>query len=159
MNQDKMIKQIIDFHKKSFENCFSIMVTLQLQAENIFNFFHYLPMMSDEGKTFMKQRTDAYKQWIEDLKKAMDEGYAKIEALCNDETTNAFRDQTMKMYQLCLNQINWMPQNLNKTMKELDKLYKNGCDEFKKIVDENIQGLKNYYDNAHKTQMKSKQRK
>jgi hypothetical protein len=104
MNHAKMMKQIINLQKKSFENCFSIMVTLQMQAENIFNFFHYLPIMSDEGKIFMKQRTDAYRKWIDDLRKAVNEGYAKIEALCDDDTMTAFRDQTEKIYQFYINQ-------------------------------------------------------
>jgi hypothetical protein len=157
MNHAKMKKQIINLQKKSFENCFSIMVTLQMQAENIFNFFHYLPIMSDEGKIFMKQRTDAYRKWIDDLRKAVNEGYAKIEALCDDDTMTAFRDQTEKIYQFYINQANWQPQNLNKTMKELESLYKRGCDEFKKVVDENIQCLKNYHNPAQKGQTKTKQ--
>lgn len=140
-----MMKHIIDMHRQSFDNCFSMMVTLQLQAENILHFFHYLPIMSEDGKEFMKQRTDAYKKWIDDLKRAMDEGYARLESYCDHQTMNMLRDQTEKMCEFYLNHEHWMPGNLSKTMQDLDTLYKKGCDEFKQYVDENMRRLQNHY--------------
>ena len=156
MNNKDMMKQMIDFQKESLKNCFSMMVTLQLQAENIFNFFHYLPIMSDEGKKFMKQRTDAYKKWIDDLKKVMEEGYSRVEAFCDNNTMIMFRDHTEKMYKFYLNQANSIPQDLKKTMEELDTTYKKGCDEFKKYVDEYIRSLKNLYNTTHTSQTETK---
>jgi len=156
MHNKKLVKQLIDFHKTSFENCFSMMVTLQQQAENIFNFFHYLPIMSDDGKKFMKQRTDAYKKWIEELKKAMDEGYAKVEKFYDNEAMDTFQDKTEKMIKAYLPQAHWMSPELKKLLEELDNRYKNGCDEFQKYVNDNIQSLKNYYNNIQKSQTKEK---
>jgi len=159
MNNKEIMKQMINFQKESLENCFSMMVTLQLQAENIFNFFHYLPIMSDEGKKFMKQRTDAYKKWIDDLKKIMDDGYSRVEVFCDSNKMMMFRDHTEKMYDFYLNQAKWIPQDVKKTMEELDATYKKGCDEFKKYVDEYIRSLKNYYNFTHASQNKTNQQK
>jgi hypothetical protein len=159
MNNKEMLKQIIDLNKKSFDNCFLMMVTLQLQAENIFNFFHYFPIISDEGKKIMDQRTNAYKKWIDDLKKAMDEGYAKVETFFDSDATNLFHDKTQKMFNSYLTEVTWMPQNLKKTMEELDATYKKSCDEFNQYVDENIQSLKNFYAITDKSQTKTRQRK
>ena len=155
MNNKKFVKQLIDFHKTSFENCFSMMVTLQQQAENIFNFFHYLPIMGDEGKKFLKQRTDAYKQWIDDLKKAMDDGFAKIEELYDHETIVSLHDQTHKMFNSYLSQATLVPNDLKKLLEKLDAIYKSGCDEFMKYVDENRRQAENFYNNA-KSQTKAK---
>ena len=159
MNNKEMLKQMIDLNKKSFDNCFSMMVTLQLQAENIFNFFRYFPITSDEGKKIMDQRTNAYKKWIDDLKKAMDEGYAKVEAFFDSDALNMFRNKNQRMFNSYLTGVNWMPQNLKKTMEELDATYKKGCDEFQQYVDENIKSLKNVYAIADKSQTKTKLRK
>jgi hypothetical protein len=156
MNNKEIMKQMINFQKESLENCFSMMVTLQLQAENIFNFFHYLPIMSDEGKKFMKQRTDAYKKWIDDLKKIMDDGYSRVEVFCDSNKMMMFRDHTEKMYDFYLNQAKWIPQDVKKTMEELDATYKKGCDEFKKYVDEYIRSLKNLYNTTHTSQTETK---
>lgn len=158
MDNRKIVKQLIDFHKTSFEKCFSLMVTLQQQAENIFNFFHYIPIMSDEGKKFMKQRTDAYKKWIDDLKKAMDEGYAKLEEFYDNKAIDMLQDKTKKALNSYLSQENWTSPGLKKLLKELDATYKKGCDDFKKYVDDNIQSLKNYYGNVHKSQTKNRKK-
>jgi hypothetical protein len=146
----KLVKQLIDFHKKSFENCFSVMVTLQLQAENIFNFFHYLPIISEEGKKLIRQHTDDYKKWIDDLKKAMDEGYAKIEAFYNHNAVAALHDQTKKLFNAHLHQTSWMPHDLRKTLKQMETIYKKGCDEFQKYVDENMRSIQNCYSTQKK---------
>lgn len=132
------------------------MVTLQQQAENILNFFHYFPIMTPEGKKFMKQRTDLYKKWIDDLKKAMDEGYSKVEAFYDDEQMASLRNQTKEMFDSYMDKANWMPQDVKKLMDELDAIYKNGCDEFKKYVEENRRQVENYYNNLYKSQKKDK---
>ena len=156
MNNRKIVKQLIASNKASFDNCFTIMVTLQQQAENIFNFFHYLPIMTDEGRKFMKQRTDAYKKWVDDLKKAMDEGYAKIEAFYDNNEMVNLEEQTKKMFNSCVNRANWMPPEVKKLLEELDAIYKKGCDEFQKYVEENRRQMENYYKNFYKSQTKTK---
>lgn len=152
MDNKKIVNQMINFHKTSFENCFSIMLTLQLQAENILNILYYFPIMTDESKKFIKQGTDSYKKWIDDFKKASDEGYAKVEEFYDNEAMVMFQEQTENM----LNQKNWMSMDLKKTMEELNALYKRGCDEFMKYVDENRRSGKNFSPVANKTQTKPK---
>ena len=156
MNNKKFVKQLIDFHKTSFRNSFCMMVTLQQQAENIFNFWHYFPIMSDEGKKFMKQRTDAYKKWIDDLKKAMDEGYTKIEEFYDNKAIDTFQYNTEGAFNSYLSNDKWMSPELKKLLKDLDAIYKSGCDDFKKYVDDNIQSMKNYYNNLHKSKTKTR---
>ncbi|HQH17280.1 MAG: hypothetical protein KBG22_05350 [Smithella sp.] len=159
MNNKNVMKQIVDFHKESLENCFNMMVMLQLQAENILNFFHYLPVMSDEGKKIMTQRTDAYKKWIDDLKKILDEGYARVEQVCNSETVTTFQGNTQKLYNFYLKQTPWDPQNWQRTLNNLDVIYKKGCNEFKKYVDDYIHHLKDYYDTTPAVQTKNKKKR
>jgi hypothetical protein len=157
MDKRKMVKQLIDFHKTYFENCFSMMVSLQQQAENILNFFYYFPIMTDEGKNFMKQRTDLYKKWIDDLKKAVNEGYAKVEELYNNhEVIVSLHDQTQKIFNSYLSQTTLMPADLKNLLGKLDILYKNGCDEFMKYVEENRQQVVNFYNTTSKSQTKAK---
>ena len=139
MENGKIAKHMIDFHKKSLDNCFAMMVTLQNQAANIFNFFHHSPIMSEEGKKIMEQWTTAYKQGIDDLKKSMDEGYVKAEEFFNNHSMIMFQKQTEKMFHCFLNQANWMPQNVKTTMEKLASIHKNGCEAFKKYVEQNMQ--------------------
>ncbi len=156
MDNKKIMNELITFHRASVDNFFSIMVTLQQQAENIFNFFYYLPIMTPEGKKFMTQRTDAYKKWVDDLKKAMDEGYSKIETYYNKPSMDTKHAHNKKMSNSCLKQDNWIPQDLKNLLEELDMIYKKGCDEFMKYVNENRQQIVNYYNNLYKSQTKHK---
>jgi gas vesicle protein len=157
MDNKKMIKQMIDFHKTSFGNCFSTMVTLQDQAEKLMKtFVDHAPGMSDESKKVMYQWSSAYKKGIEDFKKAIDEGYTKVEAFFDNNAIAMFQDQAEKMFNSYLNQANWMPPDLKKTMEELAVTYKKGCDEFKKYVDENVRRMENFSPITNKSQAKTK---
>jgi predicted glycoside hydrolase/deacetylase ChbG (UPF0249 family) len=155
MIHKKFVKQLIAFHKTSFENCFSMMIMLQQQAENIFNFFYYLPIMNDNGKKLMQQHTDNYKKWIDDLKKAMDDGYAKIESLYDDESMAALHEQAKKLFHSHLNEAGWMPENLKQTLEQMDSMYKKGCDEFQKYVNENIRSIGKAQKQRTKTRKKT----
>ena len=81
MNYPKeMAKQVIQFYKTTFENSFSTMVMLQDQAEKLLKtFVDQAPGMGDEGKKVLDQWIGVYKKGRDDFKKAMDEGYAKVE--------------------------------------------------------------------------------
>jgi hypothetical protein len=85
--------------------------------------------------------TIAYKKGFDDLKKAIDEGYDKVEEFFDRNAMVMFQDQTDKMFNAFLNQKNWMPMDLKKTLEELTDMYKKGCGEFTKQVDENIQRM------------------
>lgn len=156
MDDRKLCKQLIEFHKISLTNCFSMMVMMQQQAENILNIFHYLPIMTDGGKKFMQQRTNLYKKWIDDLKKAMDQGYAQIEHFYDNKAMADLRDQTHKAFDTCMTHKNRMPEDVNALLGKLNHLYKKGCREFKKYVEDNRQQIQNYYKNINKTRTKAK---
>jgi gas vesicle protein len=160
MDNKKMVKQMIDLHKTSFKNSFSTMVMLQNQAEKLMKtLVDHTPGISDEGKKVIDQWTDAYKKGIDDLKKAIDDGYDKIEAFFDSNAMVMLQDQTEKMFNAFLNQQNWMPQDLKKTMEELTAMYKKGCEDFKKNLDENIRRMENFYPVAKKAQENNKQKK
>jgi len=115
MNNKEMVKQAIDFHKKSFENCFSMMVTIQGQAEKLMKtFVDQAPGISDEGRKVMNQWKDACKKGIDDFKKAIDEGYARIEAFLKTIQMAKLQDQAENMFNSYLNQANWLPRILKR---------------------------------------------
>jgi gas vesicle protein len=139
MNNKEILKQTIDFHKASFENCFSMMLMIQGQAEKLLKtFIDRTPGISEESKNVMQQWSSTYKKGIDDLKKAMDDGYAKFEAFIDNNATVMFQDQTEKMFNSYVNQVNWIPPDLKKTIEEFTATYKKGCEDFKKYVDENV---------------------
>lgn len=160
MDNREIVKQMVDFHKASFENCFSMMVTIQGQAEKLLKtFMDQTPGISDESKKFMNQWSNTYKKGIDDLKKVMNDGYAKLEEFFDNNTMTAFQDQTEKMFNCYLNQINWIPPNLKKIVEELAATYRKGCEEFKQYVDENIWRMKNFSPDIKKSRVKTKQQK
>ncbi|MGD0821224.1 MAG: hypothetical protein ABSA71_10820 [Desulfomonilia bacterium] len=81
MNYPKdMAKQVIQFYKTTFDNSFGTLVMLQDQAEKLLKtFVEQTPGMNDEGRKVLDQWTSVYKKGRDDFKKAMDEGYAKVE--------------------------------------------------------------------------------
>lgn len=160
MDNKEMIKQAIDFHKKSFENCFSMMVTIQGQAEKLMKtFVDQTPGISDEGKKVMNQWKDACKKGIDDFKKAVDEGYARIEVFFENNAMANLQNQAENMFNSYLNQANWIPPDLKKTMEEFTATYKKSCEEFKKYVDENVWRMVNFSSTATKSRTKTKKQK
>ena len=160
MENKKMMGKMIDLHKTSFKNCFSTMIMLQNQAEKLMKtLVDHTHGISDEGKKVIDQWTDAYKKGIGDLKKAIDEGYDKVEEFFDNNAMVMFQEQTEKMFDAFLNQKNWMPMDLKKTMEDLTATYQKGCDDFKKHLDENIKRMGNVYSVADKTQENTKQKK
>jgi hypothetical protein len=81
MNYPKdMAKQVIQFYKTTFDNSFGTLVMLQDQAEKLLKtFVEQTPGMNDDGRKVLDQWTSVYKKGRDDFKKAMDEGYAKVE--------------------------------------------------------------------------------
>jgi gas vesicle protein len=160
MDNREIVRQMIDFHKRSFENCFSMMMTVQEQAEKLLKtFVDKTPGLSDESKKVLNQWSGAYKKGINDLKKAMDEGCARVDAFFKNNASFIFQDQAEKMFNSYLNQANWMPQDLNKTMTDFSATYQKSCDDFKKYVDENIWRMANFSAVTQKPQKKTSKRK
>lgn len=157
MDNKKMMKQIIDLHKSSLKNGFSTMALLQNQAEKLMKtLVDHTPGINDEGRKVIDQWTDAYKKGIDDLKKAIEDGYDKVEEYLNSSAMAMFQEQTERMFDAFLNQKTWMPVDLKKTMEELNATYMKGCDEFKKNLDENIKRMENFYTPVDKSQTKDK---
>lgn len=160
MENKEIMKQVIDFHKKSFENCFSMMVTIQDQAEKLFKtFVEQTPGVSADTKKVMEQWSSAYKKGIDDLKKAMDQGYEKVESFFDSQTMAKVQDQTEKMFDSFLNQVNWIPPDLKKIMEESAAAYRKNCDAFKTYVDENVWRMVNFSPMAGKPKTKTGKKK
>lgn len=155
MDNKEVAKQMIDIHKKTFENCFAAMVNLQNQAEKMMTtFVDFTPGMTDEGKKVMEQLNSMYKKNRDEFKKAVDEGYEKLGAFFNNDTVSLFQDQAKKMFDLFSNQKTWLPFDFKKTMEDMGGIYKKGCDDFKKQIDENLQRMEKFYTAAGKPNVK-----
>jgi len=134
MDSKKMMKQMMDVHKTSLKNGFSTMALFQNQTEKLMKILIDLTFgISDEGKKVFDQWTDASKKGFDDLVKAVDDGYEKIEELINSSAMAMFHEQTEKMFDAFWNQKTWMPVDLKKTLEELTAVYTKGCEEFKNI--------------------------
>ena len=159
MNKE-IVKQMIDLHRKSFENFFSMMVMLQDQTEKILKpFVDQSSSMSDENKKILDHWTSENKKNRDDFKKAVNNGYSKIEAFFDYNAILGFQEQNEKMFNEFLEQASWMPQDFRKAVKELADTYKNSRENFKKYVDENINHVGDYFSDGKKTQTKSRKKK
>ena len=80
-----MAKQMIDFHKATFDNTFNAFVTLQEQTEKMVNMFiDQAPWMPDDGKKAVKDWVGTYKKGREDFKKTVDDNFKKVEEFFAD---------------------------------------------------------------------------
>ncbi len=159
MENKEIVKQMVNLHKTYFENSFSMMVKIQDQAEKIMkSFIDHAPGITDEGKKVMDQLNSVYKKNRDDFKKAVDEGYAKVEEFFDSDTIVMFQDKTKKMFDVFSFPKNWMPFDFKKTMEESVAMYKKGYDEFKKQFDENIRHVGDFFP-AAKPETDTKQKK
>jgi hypothetical protein len=80
MDQKQLVKQMIDFHKASFDNSFNAMVMIQEQTEKMAKTFldqaNWLP---EDGKSVLSQWVGAYKKGRDDFKKSVDENFHKVD--------------------------------------------------------------------------------
>jgi 4-alpha-glucanotransferase len=70
-----------------------------------------------------------------------------------DSSYNAmtmFREHNQKMATSLLDQATWMPEQGKKAITEWMKSYNKGCEDFKKIVDQNYQNLEKYFTGFNK---------
>jgi hypothetical protein len=151
METKEIVKEMIDLHKKSFDNFFLATTMIQDQAEKLLiTFVHQMPGMNNGGGEVVDQWIGAYKKSRDDFKKAVYDGYARGESFFDYYNAMVmFQDQTKDMFK------NWIPQDLTKNMDEMAAIYKNGYDEFKKYIDENIRRLQDFSPVANKTQKKT----
>jgi len=80
--QMKMVKQVMDVQKATFENTFNVMVTVQEQMERMLKIYmDQTAGMPEEGKKALKEWMDVYKKGCDDFKASVDEGFKKLEAV------------------------------------------------------------------------------
>jgi len=157
MDNKEIVKQMVDWHKKSFESYFTTMVNLQNQAEKIMTAFVDLnPSITDEGKKAIEQMNSMYKKNRDEFKKAVDDGYDKLEDLFDNNDVMMFQEQARKMFDLFSSQKNWMPFDFKKTMDDWTAMYQKNFDEFKKQVNENAKSMGNFYAAPEQQQKKGK---
>ena len=77
-----------------------------------------------------------FKQMAQFNKTAFDNSY---------NTMTLFREHNEKMATSLLDQATWMPEQGKKAITEWMKSYKKGCEDFKKVVDQNYQNLEKYF--------------
>jgi len=82
METGKMAKQMITFQKSVFENAFNAMSMVQDQTEKMTgDFLGQLPWVNEEGKKALSNSIEFYKKARTDFKKAVDDGFTKMEEL------------------------------------------------------------------------------
>ena len=70
-----------------------------------------------------------------------------------DNSYNAmmrFREYNEKMANSLLDQATWVPEQGKKAITDWMKSYNKGCEDFKKIVDQNYQNLEKYFTGCNK---------
>jgi hypothetical protein len=88
----------------------------------------------------MEQLT-TLKQMVQFNKTAFDHGYNAMEILWkqSETMTNTFLDQAA-----------WFPEEGKKTVNEWMRIYKKGCDDFKKTADQNYKNIEKLFAGSDK---------
>lgn len=82
MEPSKMAKQMISFQKTVFDNSFNALAVVQDQTETMIKtFMGQFPMTTDESKKQLEETLEYTRKAREEFKKAVDEGYARMESL------------------------------------------------------------------------------
>ena len=82
MENDKMVKQMIDYHKAAFETSFNSVVMLQEQTTRAMdNILQLSPVIPEQTKAFVNEWKNIYKKATADFKEAADQNYSKLEKL------------------------------------------------------------------------------
>jgi hypothetical protein len=80
MDQKIIVKQMIDFHKMTFQNSYNAMVMLQDQSEKMFDtFLSQANWMPQDFKSLMEEWVSTYKKGRDDFKKSVDENFKHAE--------------------------------------------------------------------------------
>lgn len=80
MDPKKMAKQMIDFHKTTFDNSFSAMLMLQEQMERMATMFlGQMGNLPEEPKKALTEWTKNYKKGCEEFKKMVDDSFKKLD--------------------------------------------------------------------------------
>jgi hypothetical protein len=86
MEPGKMAKQMITFQRNLFENTLKTLGALQEQTEAMVStFMAQVPWIPEEGKKAMGEAMGMYKKAFEDYRKAVSDGFSKMEELFTSE--------------------------------------------------------------------------
>jgi len=93
MEQTKITKQMIEFHKTTFDNIFNAMGILQEQTEKMVGLFlDQSPWFPKEGKDAVSEWVKTYKRGRDAYKTSVDESYTKV----NEYFTSANKAEKAK---------------------------------------------------------------
>jgi len=80
MEQGKIAKQMIDFHKATFDNTFNAMSVLQEQTERMVTMFlEQSPWVPEEGRKAISDWVKTYKKGRTDFKVTVDDSFKKVD--------------------------------------------------------------------------------
>jgi len=97
MDQGKIAKQMIDFHKATFDNTFNAMSILQEQTERMVGMFlDQSPWVPEEGRKAINDWVNTYKKGRADFKKTVDDSFKKVDDFFGGLNTNVKTKTTTK---------------------------------------------------------------
>ncbi len=86
METTQFAKMTVEFQKTMLDTSFNAMTLVQDQGEKIVNtYFDQLPWVTDESKKSLQATVDMTKKARDDFKKAVDDGFGKIEELLEEK--------------------------------------------------------------------------
>jgi hypothetical protein len=81
MNQNQLLKQMLDFNKTAFDNSFNALTMLQEQAEKASQgCLEQATWLPKEGRTVLDEWMRTCKKGRESFKNSMDDSFRKVEA-------------------------------------------------------------------------------
>jgi hypothetical protein len=79
MDQKKILKQMVEFNKATFDNSFNAMVMLQEQNERMANtLIDQATWLPEEGKKAITEWVSAYKKGRETFKNNVEDSFKKV---------------------------------------------------------------------------------
>ena len=80
VDSQKVVKQMVDFNKATFDNTFNALIMLQEQAERMANtMLEQANWMPEEGRKAISDWVGAYKKGRTEFKGMVDESFSKVE--------------------------------------------------------------------------------
>jgi gas vesicle protein len=80
MDEKIIVKQMIDFHKSTFQNSYNAIVMLQDQTEKMLStFLSQATWVPQDFKKVMGEWTTTYKKGRDEFKKSVDENFKRVE--------------------------------------------------------------------------------
>lgn len=85
MEPTQIAKQTLGFQKTIFDNSSNAITMVQDQSEKLLTgYIDKLPWVPEESKKYLQTSMDMAKQARSDFKKAVDDGFAKLEELLEE---------------------------------------------------------------------------